>query len=86
MSVIQLNLPPDLEQFAIARAKVEGHLNVDAYLMDLLRKLKAKTELETTLLSNMEQLDRGEGRAMSAQDWAQMRAAYCQRHGIADET
>ncbi len=88
MSVIQLQLPPDLDQFVRAQAKTEGHGDVDTFVIDVLRRLqvtKSKADLDATLLVGVEQLDRGEGRAMSPHDWNQMRTDYCQRHGIQDQ-
>lgn len=85
MPVIQLQLPPDLDQFVRAQAQAEAHGDVDAFLIDVLRRLqvtKSKAELEAKLLAGVEQLDRGEGRGMSSRDWKQMRADYCLRHGI----
>jgi hypothetical protein len=86
---IQLNLPPDLEQFVAAQAKSEGHTNPDAFVVDVLRRLqmaKTKADLEAKLLIGIEQLERAEGRLMKEADWAQLRGEYCQRHGISDET
>ncbi len=88
MSVIQLQLPPDLDQFVRAQAKTEGHGDVDTFVIDVLRRLqitKSKAELNANLLVGVEQLDRGEGRAMSPHDWNQMRTDYCQRHGVQDQ-
>jgi hypothetical protein len=85
---LQLDLPPDLEQFVAAQARTEGHANVDAFVLDVLRRLhvaKTKADLEVKLLIGMDQLDRGEGRPMGQADWTKMRADHCQRHGIADE-
>jgi hypothetical protein len=85
MPVIQLQLPPDLDQFVRAQAQTEAHGDVDAFLIDVLRRLqasKSKADLEAKLLAGVEQLERGEGRAMSPRDWTQIRADYCQRHGI----
>ena len=86
---IQLNLPPDLEQFVAAQAKSEGHTNPDAFVLDVLRRLQiaqTKADLEAKLLIGLEQLDCGEGRPMKDSDWAQLRRDYCQRHGIPEET
>ena len=88
MPMIQLDLPPDLDQFVRAQAKTEGHVDVDAFLIEILRRLqssKAKAVLETKLLAGVEQLDRGEGRALTGQDWKNLRMDYCQRHGIQDD-
>jgi hypothetical protein len=88
MSVIQLQLPPDLDQFVRAQAKTEGHGDVDTFVIDVLRRLqvtKSKADLDANLLAGVEQLERGKGRAMSQQDWKQMRSHYCQRHGIQDQ-
>jgi hypothetical protein len=86
MSKIHLDLPPDLEQFAMAQAQQAGHANIDAYLVDLLRKTKARVDLDVDLLTALDQLDRGEGRTMSAKDWQDLGGDFCQRHGIADDS
>ncbi len=89
MAVVQLDLPPDLEQFAQAQAKTEGYANLDAYLLEVLRKLKVaktKDDLEAKLRLGLDQLGRGEGRTISAQEWKDLRHDFCQRHSIQDET
>src|ERR1022692_2337801 len=89
LMTIQLDLPPDLEQFVARQARTEGHPNMDAFVLDVLRRLqvaKTKADLESQLLIGVDQLDRGEGRPMSQADWAKMRADHCQRHGITNET
>jgi hypothetical protein len=85
---LQLNLPPDLEQFVATQARTSGHPNMDAFVVDVLRRLqvaKTKADLEAQLLIGVDQLDRGDGRPMSQADWTSLRADYCQRHGSADE-
>ena len=68
MAVIQLELPSDLEQFISAEAKTKGHANVDSFVVDVLRGLKTKADLEANLLIGLDQLDRGEGKKLSEKD------------------
>ena len=85
MSIIQLELPADLEQFVAAEAKTKGHANMDTFVVELLRQLKAKANLEADLLTGLDQLDRGEGKELSKDDWARLRAEHCDKHGIRDQ-
>jgi hypothetical protein len=86
MSIIQLELPPDLEQFVAAEAKIQGHAHIDTFVVEVLRRLKAKANLEADLLTGLDQLDRGEGTELSKDDWAALQAAHGERHGIRNQT
>ena len=89
MPVIQLDLPPDLDQFVRDQARTAGHVEVDAFVIAVLRRLqdsKAKAEIEVKLSAAIEQLDRGEGRSLTPLDWQNMREDHCRRHGIQDES
>ena len=85
MSMIQIQLPPELADFALAQAQSAGHGDVNAYLVELVRKSKAKADLEAKLLVGLDQLDRGEGRTLTSQDWENIRHDFRKRHGITDE-
>ncbi|MFO0967346.1 MAG: hypothetical protein U0793_17445 [Gemmataceae bacterium] len=64
-----------------ARARASGARPED-FIVDLLRTLKeSRAELEAKLLEGVDDLDRGEGRAMQASDWEALRRRVRERFG-----
>ena len=85
---ITIQLPTELERFISDRAAAAGHATAADYIVALLQSEATEAEerraLETCLVEGLDELDRGEGRAMTAADWERMRADIRQRYGMSE--
>ena len=57
---------------------------IGALLQSEATEAEERKALETCLVEGLDELDRGEGRAMTAADWDQMRTEIRQRYGVSE--
>lgn len=66
---IQIDLPDDLQSFVSDRTRAGGHPSPSEFIVALIRD----EQFFRALKERADALDRGEGRPMTEQDWADIR-------------
>jgi hypothetical protein len=88
MTVLKVPLPEPLEAFVATQVAAEGHASAGDYVLSLLsraQQAKTRAALEAQLLVGVEELERGEGREMTAADWELLRSRIRAQYGDAEK-
>ena len=84
MTTMQFELPEPLRDFVHQQAAAGGYASPGDYVVAVLQRAARRAEIDAKLREGLAELQRGEGRPMTREDWDALHAEVRARHKDGD--